>query len=211
MPNWKIHLEVGKRLNKYLNYKNDEYQEFLLGNLLPDINNAYIVKDIKIRVGHSITHFDKGKDFRHHLAFFNKYQNKILEPMYLGYYIHLYTDYIFNKNFYEMVEQRKLDYIEKEQLRLLKQHDFKVLDNKYINNNLEINNVSLMTKRITIHEVDLCENDLENVINYLNNTPFYKGNYKIYTEKELDDLLDETIDVIYNNIKVLFNNREKSI
>ncbi len=211
MPNWKIHLEVGKRLNKYLNYKNDEYQEFLLGNLLPDINNTYIVKDIKKRVGHSITHFDSGEDFRHHLAFFNKYQDKILEPMYLGYYVHLYTDYLFNKNFYEMVEQRKLNYIEKDTLRIFKQHDFKVLDNKFINNTLDINNISSITKRITIEEVALCENDLVNVINYLNNTPFYKGDYKIYNEKELDDLLDETIDVIYNNIKVLFNNREKSI
>lgn len=210
MPNWKIHLEVGKRLNKYLNYSGSEYQEFLLGNLLPDINNAYIVKDIKKRLGHSITHFDKDEDFRHHLAFFNKYQDKILEPMYLGYYVHLYTDYLFNKKFYEMVEQRKLNYIEKDTLRILKQHDFKVLDNKYLSNTLDIDNISLITKKITIEEVDLCKNDLENVINYLNNTPLYKGNYKIYTEKELDDLLDETIDVIYSNVKVLLNIEKKS-
>ena len=46
MPNWKTHLEVDKRLNNKLKLKDNEYIEFLFGNILPDINNAFIVSDI---------------------------------------------------------------------------------------------------------------------------------------------------------------------
>ena len=45
MPNWKIHLEIAKRLNKKFNYTQNKLEEFYLGNILPDINNCFIVKD----------------------------------------------------------------------------------------------------------------------------------------------------------------------
>ena len=59
MPNWKTHLEVAKRLNSKLKLKDNEYIEHLFGNILPDINNAFIVTDISNKISHNITHFNK--------------------------------------------------------------------------------------------------------------------------------------------------------
>ena len=49
MPNWKTHLELGKRLRKNFDYDNKEYNLFLMGNILPDLNNGYMLKDRVIR------------------------------------------------------------------------------------------------------------------------------------------------------------------
>lgn len=209
MPNWKIHLEVGKRLNKYLNLKDNQYNEFLLGNILPDINNSYIVSDIKVRIGHDITHFDDKRDYKHHLAFINKYQSKIKEPIYLGYYVHLYTDYLFNRDFYDLVRDRKITNIEKDKLRMIKQDDFKVFNNKYIDNTIKIDNIGNILRKIDIEEVNVCESDLLNIINYLNNTPLFNGTYQIYQEEELDKLLDKVIVIIKNDLESIFNKGEK--
>ena len=203
MPNWKIHLEVGKRLNNYLKYDDVGYNDFLLGNILPDINNCYIVKDIKKRIGHATTHFDDNESFKHHLAFLSKYQDRLHEPIYLGYYVHLYTDYLFNHTFYNMIKKRKLDYIEKDTLRIMKQHDFKLFNNKYIDNTIKLDNIDETLNKIDIKEVDVCKEDLENVIKYLNNTPEYNGEYKFYTDEEMEEVLNIVVDKIIDNIKTI--------
>lgn len=199
MPNWKVHLEIGKRLNNYLKYNDSDYNEFLLGNILPDINNSYIVGDIKTKIGHTVTHFDKG-DFHHHLSFLSKYQDRLHEPIYLGYYVHLYTDYLFNHEFYQMIKKRKLDYIKKDALKMIKQHDFKVFNNNYLSNTIKLNDLSDIVNKINIDEVNICENDLVNVINYINNTPFYEGNYKFFEKDNLDNILDNAVKVIRNDL-----------
>ena len=38
MPNWKIHLEVANRLNSKIKYSGLKEEEFMFGNILPDIN-----------------------------------------------------------------------------------------------------------------------------------------------------------------------------
>ena len=56
MPSWNIHLEAGKRLQKKLKFSGMKQKEFLLGCLLPDINNGYINK-VKKKKEHSETHY----------------------------------------------------------------------------------------------------------------------------------------------------------
>ena len=56
MPNWKTHLELGKRLRKNFDYDNKEYNLFLMGNILPDLNNGYMLKDISEKIDHEKTH-----------------------------------------------------------------------------------------------------------------------------------------------------------
>ena len=48
MPNWKIHFEIGKRVNEELKFDGEDLNLFLLGNILPDLNNKYIVVEIEI-------------------------------------------------------------------------------------------------------------------------------------------------------------------
>lgn len=76
MPNWKVHLELGKRLNKYFNYDKEDFNLFSLGSILPDINNCYIVTDISKRLDHPITHFGTYKE-SHYIKFYEKYKKEV--------------------------------------------------------------------------------------------------------------------------------------
>ena len=100
MPNWKTHLEVGKRLNKYLKYDEEELNMFLFGSILPDINNSHIVTDISEKIGHDVTHIRKQKNLSY-IEFYNKYSEKIINnnPIFVGYLAHIYTDEIWNNHF----------------------------------------------------------------------------------------------------------------
>lgn len=54
MPTWAIHLSIAKKLNTKLNLSKDE---FLFGNILPDIPNGYYIKDISSITSYNETHF----------------------------------------------------------------------------------------------------------------------------------------------------------
>lgn len=44
MPTWGMHLLVAKKLNKKLKIK--DYNLFLIGNIITDINNGYLVQNV---------------------------------------------------------------------------------------------------------------------------------------------------------------------
>ena len=201
MPNWKVHLEIGKRLNKSLGLKDNAYQEFLLGNILPDINNSFIVPDISINIEHGITHFDNKNGYRHYLYFRRKYQDKMHEPIYLGYYVHLLTDYLFNQSFYSRIEKENNMELNFNSLARLKQKDFKIFDNNFISNTISLSDIPSLLSKITMDEVKLREEDLVRVKDYLDNPQVFDGKYQMFTEEELEKLLDNVILKITNNIK----------
>lgn len=85
-----IHICVAKELNKYL--KRDERQ-LLIGSIAPDV--AKLVGMPKDR-----THFiDYEKNIPNLDKFLDKYKSYLDNDFVLGYYIHLYTDYIWFKTF----------------------------------------------------------------------------------------------------------------
>ena len=205
MPNWKIHLEVGKRLNQSLHFNKEDYALFLLGNILPDINNGFIVRDIKTIISHDNTHFDSKECYEHHILFFKKYRDRIKEPLYLGYYVHLMTDYLFSKDFYDMVEKIHLNYLGKEKLRTMKQHDFRLFDNNYNDNRIDLNDLYNVVNKIDLEEVNICESDLKKVMDYLYNTPVFEGEYEIYDEDTLKKLLDTVVMDIQDSLNNMLN------
>ena len=85
-----IHISVAKEVNKYLN--RDESQ-LLIGSIAPDIAKL-------INISKDITHFvDEEKNIPNLDRFLNKYGSYLNNDFVLGYYIHLYTDYIWFKYF----------------------------------------------------------------------------------------------------------------
>ena len=85
-----IHICVAKEVNKFLN--RDESQ-LLIGSIAPDIAKL-------INISKDITHFEKKKKNIPNLdRFLNKYGSYLNNDFVLGYYIHLYTDYIWFKYF----------------------------------------------------------------------------------------------------------------
>lgn len=195
MPNWKVHLEIGKRLNNYFNYNNEDFNLFLLGNILPDINNCYIVTDISKKLDHTITHFGTYKELNY-ISFYNKYKNEIdnKKPLCDGYMAHLYTDNMWNRTFYNKIQNLEVLPEDRDEIRKMKQSDFKIYNNKYIDDTFKIDNMGNALKEIRkIEEVSVTGEDIQKVEDFLNNQEKYVGQFKFHTEEELDKLMENTV------------------
>lgn len=195
MPNWKVHLELGKRLNKYFNYNEEDLNLFLLGSILPDINNCYIVTDIEKQINHDITHFGGWRE-SNYINFYEEYKNEIdnRNPLLNGYLAHLFTDYMWNKTFYNKIQNLEGLPENHNEIRKMKQSDFKLYNNKFIENTIQMNNINTALEEIKkIKEVAITKGDILKVIDFLNNQKIYEGEFKFHTIEELDKLMNNTI------------------
>lgn len=101
MPSLLIHLAVGKKVNEKLCKKEEP---FLTGCIAPDLAK-------RVGIDRNISHF-KDKNGNYDLkAFLNKYHDYINNDYVLGYYIHLYTDYLWYRYFIQELDES--DYVTK--------------------------------------------------------------------------------------------------
>ena len=100
MPAWGIHLATTKKLLEKIDIK--DKNDFIFGNILPDILNGYLIKDVSNIVTHTDSHYDiyKGEKFSNYKRFYEKYNDKLNNKVVFGYLIHLMTDNLWNKKFY---------------------------------------------------------------------------------------------------------------
>lgn len=197
MPKWETHIEYGIILSDYLGYDKENKELFLIGNILPDINNGYLVKEVSNVISHEVTHFISSNHLNH-LKFYNKYKSFFNNPLVKGYFTHLYLDYYFNNDYYS----NKFDSLDKEYLKKRKQNDFDVFNNKFINNKLILNNLEdIISNSKLIEEININVKDLNNVINYLNNNIKCNKEYIYYKEDYLYFLFNNSV----NSIKELIN------
>ena len=91
-----IHMCVAKKINETLKIKDENM--LLLGSIAPDISK---------HLGESKTrsHFFDDNGNVDMNRFLEKYRNKLNNPFMLGYYIHLYTDYLWEKYFLSDIVQ----------------------------------------------------------------------------------------------------------
>lgn len=76
----------------------------------------------------------------------------------------------------------------------MKQSDFKIYNNKYIEDTLQVDNINTALEEIkNINEVSITKKDIEKVINFLNNQKEYEGQFRFHTIEELDKLMDNTV------------------
>lgn len=105
MPTWAIHLATAKKIAKNVNIDENLFE---FGNILPDIPNGYVIKDLTHKIPHKKTHFEVNVLVLEHLEkrynlrkFAEKYKEKFSNPLMLGYYTHLLADYYWNSKTYE--------------------------------------------------------------------------------------------------------------
>jgi len=95
-----IHIAVASEVNKHLNRNNSE---LFIGTIAPDI--AKLIGETKTK-SHFLVQDDNIPDLD---KFLDKYKNKLENDFVLGYYIHLYTDYLWYKYFTsELVNNNKI-------------------------------------------------------------------------------------------------------
>lgn len=205
MPSWKVHIEIAKRVNSKLNFKGKDLEEFMFGNILADINNGFIVEDVSVLYSHKYTHYEDNGGITY-INFFNQYKKKIKEPTILGYYIHLYTDYIWNNDYYTKVEKIvKMHNKTSEELKKIKHNDFKLYNCKYSINDIHITSINnIVNKSRLISNISINNLDVEKTLEFLKKDNRLNYSYKFYTEGELDELLEYTIKRIIELVKVYY-------
>lgn len=187
MPTWKTHIKIAKDLLKKLDLNESDQELFLIGNILPDINNSYVVKDIKVKIDHQKTHY-VNDEIPSYQKFYNEYKDMLNNYLVLGYFVHLYIDYFWNNYFYKKYNLN----IDKDKLKKMKQNDYLVYANKFIDEKISIkdyDNILINSKLIS--NINIYKEDLINVLNYFNNLKPTLLKYSILNEKELD--------ILYNN------------
>ncbi len=209
MPNWKIHLEVGNRLRDTLGYNDHDFNIFMLGSILPDINSGFIVKNISQMLNSGSTHFvdkEKGKMF---LNFYNQYKDTIAtQPILVGYFLHLLVDYVWNQDFYKEYEaQDDVGLLYFKSLKDLKHNDFNKYNNKYISNTFHIEDYEEavgLTK--LVDRVSITTDDIKHVIGYLDSgkkDKFERRKYVFFNEEHFDKLLDRSVSICKRWLKKL--------
>ncbi len=205
MPGWNIHLEAGNRLAKKLKFSGQKRKEFLLGCVLPDINNGYANK-VRVKKIHEETHY--AYDQKSSLNFYAENRSEILSknPIFLGYLFHLYTDGFFNYDFYRTIKRNKLgEGLDHDAKRKIKHNDFFLYDTCFYHHlRLKPEDYKILAKKANqINTVEIEPEDIEEVENILIERRFadeYKNKkYIFYNKKRLDDLLEDMVDSFMND------------
>ena len=200
MPSWNIHLEAGERLADKLRFGGRKRKIFLLGCLLPDINNGYINR-VEVEKSHHETHF--AYDNKSSLNFYAKYKKEVdaREPICLGYLFHLYTDGYFNYEFYRTIKRVPIgEGLSHEEKLKIKHHDFWIYDMNFehqigINSEEELNTLAREASKISTVEIKPSEiMEVEDILVSADLGAAIRGEqYKFYTKEKLDEILNNMI------------------
>ncbi len=205
MPSWPIHIALANKLNKRLKLNDD----FILGNVLPDILDGYIFKPSNI-TDKNLSHYRVNKRINYDL-FLKENKDKLSNPIVLGYLVHLLTDKFYNKytSCNHFVKTENGTYILLNDNTTIKKSDdtLRMKQNEYrkygqhlaSTNNLgspiDINNLSLSNLK-DLSKFNYSNDDILNTVTIINkwiNNQFVNDEmeYKIYTKEELDKVFDD--------------------
>lgn len=195
MPYWKTHIEIGKRVNKYLKYENEDLEKFLFANCLPDINNSELLTHIATFIPHEVTHFKmKGKETYQNFALKYAFKLKENDPLYWGYLLHLFVDFYWNSNFYKNVKNTAYKNTPASKLKDVKHYDFNIYNARFHKNILSVSNKDELLKDLKgLKEVKIKEKDIDFVLNFLKNQETETGNLKFFTKDALNKLMINTV------------------
>lgn len=216
MPSHKIHLAIAVRVNKILNLDNDS---IMLGSVLPDLSK---------NKEHSKAHYQKGKTDLEGLAnpdwFLKENSNKMTNPVFVGYLIHLLTDKYYNKYFFEnfflydknnegigLIMKGKKITMDNAKKKYYKHHEFDKYDKWLLNHNY-VQKFSSFNCLENVEDIKNIKFDKEQLKNYIIKSnkeidkinPFSKlrmYNYKIADKETMDKLFNGCIDYIVEYLK----------
>ena len=198
-----IHLCVASELNKKL--KVDNYDEFLLGSIAPDIAKV-------IGTSRDVAHFIDRKisSYPNALKFLDKYNLK--NDFFLGYFVHLYTDYLWFKYFIGNIQYKGLiTLLNGKKIDYDKDKFIKYLYNDYTNLNIRLldeydMDLSLFSNPICLPQVKMDEIPVERLPELLDASSVIIENSKEKTEYLFDivaikEFINFSVSILYNEIQ----------
>lgn len=224
MPNWGEHLLIANKLLKRI--KLDE-NLFLFGNILPDVQDGFLVKGISNIQPHNINHYDlNGENFnpknkKEYDVFYEIYSEKMDNPIIMGYLTHLITDFLWNDIFYNgkcvkendkligfINKKGELIKADKNDLRINKQRDFGIFSSYiYKNHDMKLPEFSseVVQNSNIIENININDEDVRKVVDYIKQTKIDSKNEnsetQIFTIEELERQIDNTVDFVYSFLK----------
>lgn len=214
MPSWPVHIALGNKLNQRLKLGND----FILGNVIPDCLNGYVI-ECNRTLSHKITHYCFDGDFKSRInldRFYDEYKGRFDNPIILGYYVHLFTDsyfneyfrkhYVFNEGSDKICVLRDGSFC-KDTPWKLKQADFKTFGKYLIKNNMIGHEVGMTAKTMDYLKALPFEIDdiiLKKVICKINESITEQVSsdfdYLVFNERELNDVFEGCYEEILKRI-----------
>lgn len=199
-----IHLCVANEINKKI--KKDS-SKILIGSIAPDI--AKYINEHKMK-----SHFqDENNDTPNLKLFLNKYSNYLNDDFVLGYYIHLYTDYLWFKFFMpKYIDNSYIYTFDNEKIKITEEEKTNYLYKDYSNLNIKL----IEDYNLTL---DIFYNDIPNIDNIIEEIPMDKLNIivdemgKIIKNSKIDKtniigvrevsvFIDFAVLIIYNEVKL---------
>ena len=230
MPSWGVHLGIANKVLK--NIDNIDKNLFMFGNVTPDINNGYVIKNVSKIIAHKITHYDGEKDFKGYRRFYIKYAKYIQDPVILGSLTHLMTDYYYNNITYtkKAIWDEKRESIigvklnngkqikcNKEELRKLKRNDFRIYAD-YVYKNSKFEDLKFDEKILSVNQIvdefaitkKESEETIQYINKYINGEKFIidmceKHEYLMYTKQEMENMEKECVQFITEFLKRIKN------
>ena len=213
MPSHKIHLKIAQVINQNLHLDTDA---IMLGSVLPDLT---------IEKNHALSHYQVKGSYEDTLAnpdkFIHEYKKQLQNPIMLGYLIHLLTDRYYNNYFMKqhclMNESGKPYCVKrkngtiKKTINIYKKSDFVKYDKWLLKHHLvgkfhDIKCVDAVTNlRVGKFDKDYLKQYILQANREVDVPKLYPIKtflfYKVLYKKELDDLMDNCCQYIFNYIK----------
>ena len=227
MPSWITHLVTANRLLEKIEIK--DKNSFLFGNIMPDILNNYIVKDTNVHKEYKTTHFSDDViingikyEFPNPEKFFVEYKEKMNNPVIVGFYVHLLTDYFWNNISYTnhfkehngSVEVRFVDGtiqdVEFNSAIRIKQRDFAKFT-EFLKNDISIDRINYSEELVKlsneITEIPLTKADIEKTLVevdkfLLSEETLEVRNYNLFTQDKLEEYLEQSIYYIIEKLSL---------
>lgn len=202
------HIAIASEINKKLNRNRSK---LLIGTIAPDISK--LVNETKL-----YSHFldSNNSDIPNLDRFLMKYKSKLNDAFVLGYYIHLYTDYLWFKYFLPEIYDSNKHFITKLDGTTVDCHGkmaYHYIYNDYTNLNIKIIDEYDLNLKIFYNEIPEFENIIEEIpMDKLNLIVNKAGeiieNSKIYKEftfnmDNVNNFIRMSVDLITSNLEEL--------
>lgn len=199
-----IHMCVAKKVNEKLKFPENM---LLLGSIAPDISKH--MGETKTR-----SHFLTDGETEDIPRFLEKYQNRLNHPFIMGYFIHLYTDFLWRKYFIsEIVENNTITLLDGSKIEKNPLIYKKLIYNDYTNLNIQLLDeykldLSLFYEEVTIPEIEMEEipvSKLQLLVDYtgviIENTKIHKD--YVFNLEQIKSFIETSSDLIYAFISEL--------
>lgn len=216
MPSWPIHIALAHKLNKQLKLNDD----FILGNIMPDVLDGYVIKPSN-KTEKKQSHYYSNKKINPE-NFVKENKNELHNPIILGYLIHLLTDKFYNEetakhfinennNLYVVLNDNTKAPKNLETFGMkhqdLDKYGKMLAQNNQLGNKIALNNNTVNNIK-HLKQFNYNTSDIENTIKIINDWIYNKINitnkeYKLYSQKELDEIYENCYQYILNYLKNL--------